>query len=116
MLSAAPLPSAPPPLTLVPPGTPPAGATNVYLSAAPKTVAPPPAQTRTSTVPVVAGGVNRTICVSLAETKLVGSTAAAPNSTLHAPIRPVPLIVNSVPPAAEPLTGLTPVMTGIGHT
>src|SRR5207248_10814891 len=107
MLSAAPLPSAPPPLTLVPPGTPPAGATNVYLSAAPKTVAPPPAQTRTPTVPVAAGGVNRTSCVSPAETTLVGATAPAPNSALHAPSRPRPLLPHMVPPARQTRDALT---------
>ena len=42
--------------------------------------------------------------------------AVVPKSTAVAPVKPVPVIVTEVPPAAEPLVGLRPVTVGGGST
>ena len=65
--------------------------------------------TVTSTVPVPAG-LSAVIVVSLTTVKLVAGVV--PKSTAVAPVKPVPVIVTEVPPAAGPLVGLMPVTVG----
>ncbi len=65
--------------------------------------------TVTSTVPVPAGEVTVRL-VALTTVSVV--PAVAPKSTLVAPVKPVPLTVTKVPPAACPLVGLTLVTVG----
>ena len=65
--------------------------------------------TVTSTTPVPAGLV-AVICVAELTVKL---PAAAPaKCTAVAPVKPVPVIVTDVPPAAGPDVGLRPVTAG----
>ena len=66
--------------------------------------------TLTATVPLPAGLV-AVICVSLST---VNCAPAEPNETPLAPVKPVPVIVTVVPPAAGPLFGLTLVTVGRG--
>ena len=70
---------------------------------------PPGVVTVTSTVPVPAG-LSAVIVVSLTTVKFVA--AVVPKSTAVAPVKPVPVIVTDVPPAAGPLVGLRPVTVG----
>jgi len=63
----------------------------------------------TSTVPLPAGLV-AVIWVSLLTVKLLA--AAPPNETPVAPVKPEPLMVTLVPPAAGPLDGLMPDTVG----
>jgi hypothetical protein len=67
--------------------------------------------TVTSTVPLPAGLVAM-IWVSLTTVNLLA--AVCPKETLVAPVKPVPLIVTSVPPVLGPLVGLMPVIVGNG--
>jgi len=60
--------------------------------------------TVTSTVPLPAGLV-AVIWVSLLTMMLLAGVA--PNETLVAPVKPEPVMVTLVPPAAGPLAGLT---------
>ena len=74
----------------------------------------PPTVTLTSTVPVPDGLVALQVVV-LAQVTAV--PAAAPKPTVVVPavvLKPVPVIVTAVPPAAGPLVGLIPVTTGAG--
>ena len=66
--------------------------------------------TVTSTVPVPDGEVT----VSEVELSTVMEVPgfAVPKSTAVAPVKPVPVTVTDVPPAAGPLLGLTPVTVG----
>ena len=48
--------------------------------------------------------------VALTTVKFVA--AVVPKSTAVAPVKPVPVIVTNVPPAAGPLVGLRPVTVG----
>ena len=57
-----------------------------------------------------ARGAVAVIVVSLTTVKLVA--AVVPKSTAVAPVKPVPVIVTKVPPAAGPLVGLRPVTVG----
>jgi hypothetical protein len=41
-----------------------------------------------------------------------GVTVADPNATLVAPVKPLPTICTPVPPAADPVRGLTPLTIG----
>ena len=70
---------------------------------------PPGVVTVTSTTPVPAG-LSAVIVVSLATVTSVA--AVVPKSTPVAPVKPVPVIVTEVPPAAGPLVGLRPVTAG----
>ena len=65
---------------------------------------PPGVVTVTSTVPVPAG-LSAVITVSLTTVKFVAGFV--PKSTAVAPVKPVPVIVTMVPPAAGPSFGLT---------
>ncbi len=65
--------------------------------------------TVTSTVPVPDGEVTVRL-VALTTVSVV--PAVAPKSTAVAPVKPVPLTVTKVPPAAGPLVGLTLVTVG----
>jgi len=62
----------------------------------------------TSTVPAACAGLTAVMVVSLTTVKLVAGVA--PNFTAVAPVKPVPLIVTEVPPAAGPLSGVTAVI------
>ena len=42
--------------------------------------------------------------------------AVVPKSTVVAPVKPVPVMVTNVPPAAGPLLGLIPVTVGAATT
>ncbi len=65
--------------------------------------------TVTSTVPVPAG-LSAVIVVSFTTVTFVA--AVVPKSTAVAPVKSVPVIVTSVPPAVGPLVGLRPVTAG----
>ena len=65
--------------------------------------------TVTSTVPVPAG-LSAVIVVALTTVTFVAGTV--PKSTAVAPVKPVPVIVTNVPPAAGPEDGLRPVTIG----
>ncbi len=65
--------------------------------------------TVTSTVPVPAG-LSAVIVVSLTTVTFVAGVV--PKSTAVAPVKPVPVIVTSVPPAVGPVVGLKPVTVG----
>ena len=67
--------------------------------------------TVTSTVPVPAGEVTVRL---VAVTPLIEVPALVPKCTAVAPVKPVPLTVTEVPPAASPFEGLTPVTVGGG--
>ena len=72
---------------------------------------PPGAVTVTSTVPVFRlGGLSTVIELSLTTVKFVPATV--PKSTNVAPVKPLPMIVTSVPPANDPLLGAIPETTG----
>jgi len=70
---------------------------------------PPGVVTVTSTTPVPTGEV-ALIVVALTKVKLVA--AVVPNWTAVAPVKFVPVIVISVPPANGPDVGLRPVTVG----
>ncbi|HEX9040945.1 MAG TPA: hypothetical protein VF838_07930, partial [Trebonia sp.] len=72
---------------------------------------PPGPVTVTSTVPDPAGDVT---VIDVAETTLTPVPALAPNDTVSPAAKPVPLIVTTVPPAAGPLTGESPLTAGAG--
>ena len=74
---------------------------------------PPGVITVTFTTPVPAG-LSAVIEVSLTTVTFVA--AVAPKSTAVAPVNPVPVIVTDVPPAVEPVVGLTPVTVGAATT
>ncbi|GGO99706.1 hypothetical protein GCM10012280_66780 [Wenjunlia tyrosinilytica] len=69
---------------------------------------PPGVVTVTLTVPEPAGAA---VVIWVALTG-VNDTDVPPNLTALAPVKPMPVIVTGVPPAAGPLVGLTPVITG----
>ena len=56
------------------------------------------------------GGLSAVIVVAL--TTVTPVAAVVPKSTAVAPVKPVPVIVTRVPPAAGPLFGLMPVTVG----
>jgi hypothetical protein len=66
--------------------------------------------TVTSTTPAVPAGLIAVIEVG--ETTVTPVAALAPKSTAVAPVKPVPVIVTSVPPAVVPEVGLTPETVG----
>ena len=63
-----------------------------------------------STVPAASAGEVAVIWVSLSTVKLWAGVL--PKSTAVAPVKPMPVIVTVVPPAAGPEDGLTPVTVG----
>ena len=65
----------------------------------------------TSAAPVPAGAV-AVIEVDESIVKTAGLAAVRRKSTPVAPVNPVPVMVTSVPPAAGPMAGLTPVTVG----
>jgi hypothetical protein len=81
----------------------------VNWSAADVALVPPGVVTVTSTVPAPAGEV-AVICVALLTVNVVA--AVAPNFTAVVPVKFVPVMVTTVPPAAGPLAGLTSVTVG----
>ena len=83
----------------------------MYWSGAPVALVPPAVVTVMSTVPALPAGEVAVICVALLTVKPVA--AVAPNFTAVAPVKPVPVIVTLVPPAADPLVGLTAVTVGV---
>src|SRR5690348_13635324 len=105
-------------VTTVPPAVGPgAGDTPVtvgsarYLnwSGAPVALVPPAVVTVTSTVPVPAGLVALS---TVEDTNVTGLAAVPPNLTVAAAVKPVPVMVTTVPPAAGPDAGDTPVTVG----
>ena len=50
--------------------------------------------------------------IVVALTTMTSVAAVVPKSTAVAPVKPVPVIVTLVPPAAGPAVGLTPVTVG----
>jgi hypothetical protein len=50
--------------------------------------------------------------VIVVEFTTVGTTASAPKSTAVAPVKPVPVMVTTVPPASGPDEGLRPETVG----
>ena len=81
-----------------------------YCPAAVTALVPPAVVTVTSTVPLPAGAM--TVMWLLVLSVTVASVV--PNRTLVAPLRLVPLITTSLPPAVGPESGLRPVTTGAG--
>jgi hypothetical protein len=71
--------------------------------------APAGVVTVTSTTPLPAGA---TALIHVAEVTVKLLAAAPPKATAVAPVKPVPLIVTVVPPAAGPPVGLSPVTVG----
>ena len=70
---------------------------------------PPGATTVTFTVPVPAG-LTAVIVVGL--TTVTSVAGVVPKLTAVAPVKPVPVIVTTVPPAGEPEVGLMPETVG----
>src|SRR5437763_641750 len=70
-----------------------------------------PASTVTSTGPAAWAGLVAVSCVS--DTTCRADPATPPNRTAVAPVKPVPVSVTPVPPAALPLLGETPVTVGV---
>jgi hypothetical protein len=68
--------------------------------------------TVTSTVPAPEGAL--TVSEVELTTLMEVPGFADPKSTAVAPVKPVPVTVTEVPPAAGPLLGLTPVTVGAG--
>jgi hypothetical protein len=66
--------------------------------------------TVTVTVPALSGGVVAVICVALTTTTLLA--AEVPNVTVAPTAKFVPVIVTVVPPAVDPLLGLTVATVG----
>ncbi len=73
---------------------------------------PPAVVTVTSTLPLLPAGLTTVIWVSLSTLKLLA--VVEPNETLVAPVKPEPVIVTLVPPAAGPLVGVIPDTIGLG--
>ena len=69
-----------------------------------------PTVTVTVAAPALPAGVVAVICVALTTTTFVA--AAAPNVTVAPVTKLVPVIVTAVPPAVDPLFGLTLVTVG----
>src|SRR5882672_8601645 len=88
------------------------GVTNVNWSALPVADVPAGVVTVMSTVPGAPLGESAVICPALLTVKL--AALAAPNLTPVAPVKLVPAMTTDVPPAAVPVTGLTPVTDGGG--
>ena len=74
--------------------------------------APAAVVTVTSTNPAGPAGLVAVICVP--DTTLNDDAAALPKLTAVAPVKPVPVIVTSAPPAVLPLAGEIPVTVGRG--
>jgi hypothetical protein len=68
--------------------------------------------TVTVTAPALPSGVVAVIVVAFTTTTLVASARVIPNSTAAPAAKLVPVIVTAVPPAVEPVFGLTPVTVG----
>ena len=85
------------------------GALNVNWSADDVSDVPPGVATVTSTVPLPAGLV---ALMELDELTVTPVAAEAPKSTAVAPVKPLPEIVTDVPPAVDPVFGLTPETVG----
>ena len=80
----------------------------------PATIAlvPPGVVTLTSTVPTARAGEVIVRVLSLVTCRLV--PGVTPNLTAVAPVNPVPVIVTTVPPAADPVAGEMLVTVGAG--
>ena len=115
----APVKPVPPIVTAVPPAKGPAelltpvtvGAGMAVKRSAEEVVETPPGPvTVTSTMPADSAGLVAVICVGETTTTLLA--AIVPKSTTVAPLKPTPVIVTGVPPAAGPCDGLMPVTVG----
>ena len=82
------------------------------LSADPVAEVPPAPFTVTSTAPAAPAG--EVAVIDVGETTLTTVPALAPNETVSPVANPVPVIVTEVPPAVEPLVGLTAETVGTG--
>ena len=86
-------------------------ATNVNWAAAEVGDVPAGVTTVTlTTPPAMSAGLTTVIVVSVTTVRPV--PGVVPKSTAVAPVKPVPVIVTRVPPAAGPLVGLRPVTEG----
>jgi hypothetical protein len=72
-------------------------------------VVPPTVVTDTDTLPAIPAGVTALMVVVLVSVKVA---VADPNLTVVAKPRLVPVMVTVVPPAVEPLAGVTLLMVG----
>jgi hypothetical protein len=106
-------------VTLVPPPTGPelgltplttGGATKVYWSADEVVEVPLGVVTVIFTVPADSAGAQAKIDPSSFTTKFVAATL--PNHTWLAPVKPLPSTVTGLPPAVDPVAGLTSVTAG----
>jgi hypothetical protein len=52
--------------------------------------------------------------IDVAETTVTPDAGLAPKLTVSPPVKPVPVIVTALPPAVDPLFGLTLVTVGAG--
>src|SRR5260370_3807444 len=84
----------------------------MYWSAELLADVPPGVVTVTSTVPAASAGEVVVMLVSLTTVKV--SAVVSPKLTTPAPVKPVPVIVTTVPPASGPAAGVTAVTTGSG--
>ena len=75
------------------------------------TAVPAGVVTDTLTTPAEPGGVRQVMLAAVATTLVA---AAPPKVTLVAPLRLVPEMVTLVPPAVEPVAGVTALMAGAG--
>ncbi len=73
---------------------------------------PPAAVTVTSTVAADSAG--EVTVIEVVELTTTPVPATVPNFTPVTPVKPVPVIVTVVPPAVDPVLGLTPVTVGAG--
>ena len=71
---------------------------------------PPGVVTVTFTVPALSAGL--VALIELDELTVTPVAAEAPKSTAVAPVKPLPGIVTDVPPAVDPVFGLTPETVG----
>ena len=85
------------------------GASKAKRSAGLVAEVPLPLVTVTSTEPVPAG---ETAVMEVAEFTVTEAAGVAPNETVESPMKPVPVMVTEVPPAAGPKSGLMAVTVG----
>ena len=85
------------------------GASKAKRSAGLVAEVPLPLVTVTSTEPVPAG---ETAVMEVAEFTVTEAAGVAPNETVGSPVKPVPVMVTEVPPAAGPKSGLMAVTVG----
>ncbi len=94
----------------VPPAT---GAAAVKVNLSAELVAEVPPGVVTVMSVCQAGSAGEVAVRELAEPTVKEVAAVAPNMTAVAPVRLVPVITTDVPPAVDPVAGLTPVIVGV---